>query len=117
MSTPKVQPEEEEFEPYQNPYDIPREYRKVKTAGYKELANPKNPRKRFQKGDNKSETFDVSPNALKYKLSEETKKLSAPKADRSEPPRPGFVVSKAALKKLKPDKEEYYAKLATPRKL
>lgn len=115
LATPKVPPEAPDFEQYQNPFDIPRDYRKIKTAGYKTLASPKNPRKRFVKAEQKEETFEISPNALKCKPSEGTKQLAVPKKDLSEPPRPGFIISKAALKKLKPDKEQYFAKLATAR--
>lgn len=116
LSQPKVMPEPTDFELYQNPYDVPREYRKIKTAGYQALSTPRNPRKRYIKGDNGPDTFEVSPNALKYKPSEMTTNLAKPKDDRGETPRPGFTVSKAALKKLKPDKEKYFATLATPKK-
>lgn len=116
LANPITRPEPAGFEPYENPYEVPREYRKIKTVGYKALATPRSTRKRFVKGDNVSEKFEVSTNALKYKPTDVVKKLAEPKRDISQPPRAGFAVSKAALKKLKPDKEKYYAKLASPRK-
>lgn len=112
LATPKPKKEPEDFEQYENPYDLPREYRKIKSVGYQNLATPKKSDKPPTKDD--TDPFKISPNALKCKTTEETKKLAVPKPDQSEAPKV-IAISKAALKKLKPDKEQYFAKLATPR--
>lgn len=119
LTTPFKPPVEDEPEMYQNPFDVPREFRKVTSKGVSALATPKptRSRKRFVKGDNASLVFAVSPNALKAKPSAITKKLAEPKKNMQEGPRANpFAVSKAAVSKkpLPKEKALYYAKLATP---
>lgn len=119
LTTPFKEPVEDEPEMYENPFEIPREYRNVKSTGLTALAAPRSSRsrKRFVKGDNASVVFDVSKAAMKAKPSEKTKKLAEPKKNMQEEPKANpFGVSKAAASKkpLAKDKSEYYAKLATP---
>lgn len=119
LAVPKKEftPEEEDMT-YENPYDIPREYRNVKTFGTKKLAEPKSTRKKFLKGDNASVVFVISPNALKCKPSEYTTKLAEARKDLSEGENNNaFSVKPAALKKLNKVKNDYYSKLATAKKV
>lgn len=116
LATPfkPVQPAPD-IEPYENPYEPPRELRKIKGTGLPALAEPRVKTKRFVKGDNASVVFEVSEFAKKAKPSEATKKLAEPRKDIGKPPKANaFAVSKSALKPLKGAKLIYYNKMSEP---
>lgn len=110
---------DDEFEPYESPYEVPRDYAKIKTVGIQQLAEPRLgiKTKRYQRGDNASIVFEVSKMAMKAKPSEKTKKLAEPRKNMQEEAKPNpFSVKPAACAKkpMPPAKVEYYVKLSTP---
>lgn len=120
LATPfKARDAGDDFEPYENPFDVPREYAKITTVGIKQLAEPRLgvKTKRWQRGDNASVVFEVSKSAMKAKTSANTKKLAEPRKNMQEAPKANpFAVKPAACAKkpMPPAKKEYYDKLATP---
>lgn len=96
-------------EMYTNPYDIPRQYQKVKSVGLAKLMLARNPRKKYVKAENASNLFEISPNVLKHKASDKTKKLAVPRPNLLEKQKTDcFSVNKKALKTLSTVKQTYY---------
>lgn len=107
-----------EMELYENPHEVPRDYRNIKSGGTTALATPKKSkaRKKYVQDPNAAKLFEISPNALKCKASENTKKLAKPKMDNSDKQKENcFGVKPAALKQLPKKRQVHYERLSTPR--
>lgn len=106
------EPSSEAIEPvemYTNPYDIPRQLQKIKSVGLAKLMLARYSRKKYVKAENASKLFEISPNVLKHKASERTKKLAVPRPNLLEKQKTDcFSVNKKALKDLSAAKKKYY---------
>lgn len=110
------EPSSEEIPPvemYTSPFDIPRQLQKITSVGLQKLMLPRNPRKKYVKAENASKLFQISPNVLKHKASEKTKKLAEPRPNLLEKQKADcFSVNKKALMKLSTAKQKYYDEFA-----
>lgn len=113
IATPFKPPPDDPLPEYERCAPVPRIYDAIATVGIAKLAQPRVVRKRWTRADAASVVFTVSEGAKKYKTSARMKVLCKPKTvDSEEPVKEPFAVKKSGLKKILPDKEAIYRKLA-----